>query len=147
MIPLPQLSVQRRTGALAAVLAGSTAACGAQIAAPPAPWLVIHKGPGALASVDTSRLSVREGVADVWVRFDFAEPDSMPGSEPFHRVDVHQRITCAAERVDDIGMELRDTTGRLLDQGPGTRWHTFREHPFGEYVLPALCKRLPELAR
>lgn len=133
--------------AFAAALLGSTA-CQAQIPAPRAPWVVIFEGGQALASVDTSRISVREGVADVWLRFDYDRPDSLPeGGGTFQRVDVHQRITCAAERVDDVAMELRDSTGRLVDQGPGTRWHTFREHPFGEHVLPALCKRLPELAR
>ncbi|HEX8212002.1 MAG TPA: hypothetical protein VF584_17635 [Longimicrobium sp.] len=131
-----------------AALVGSTA-CQAQIPAPRAPWVVIFEGGQALASVDTSRLSVRGGVADVWLRFDYAEAaaDSLPGSKPFTRVDAHQRITCAAERVDDLAMETRDAAGRIVDRGPGTRWHTFREHPFGQYVLPALCKRLPELVR
>ncbi len=147
MIPLPQLSVQRRAGALGVALAGYTAACGAQIPGPPAPWLVFHKGAGALASVDTSRLSVRDGVADVWLRFDYAEPDSLAGGKPYTRVDAHQRITCAAERVDDIMLEARDTTGQLVEQAPGTRSRTFREHPFGEYLFSNLCKRLPELAR
>lgn len=132
--------------ALVAALFGSTA-CQAQIPAPRAPWVVIFEGGAALASVDTSRISIRAGVADVWLRFDYAEPDSLAGGEPFQRVDVHQRITCAAERVDDLAMEMRNAAGRVVERGPGTRWHTFREHPFGEYVLPALCKRLPELAR
>ena len=131
--------------AAAAVLLGSTA-CQAQIPAPPAPWVVIFEGDEALASADTSRIAVREGVADVWLRFDYDRPDTATGVA-FQRVDVHQRVTCAAERVDDLAMELRDASGRLLEKGPGTRWHTFREHPFGEFVLPALCKRLPELAR
>ncbi|HEX8673701.1 MAG TPA: surface-adhesin E family protein [Longimicrobium sp.] len=129
-----------------AALLGSTA-CQVQIPAPRAPWVVIFEGGQALASVDTSRISVRAGVADVWIRFDQSEPDSLPGGKPYHRVDVHQRVTCATERVDDIAMQTRDSTGRMLEQGPGTRWHTFREHPFGRYVLPVLCKRLPELAQ
>ncbi|HEY0154812.1 MAG TPA: surface-adhesin E family protein [Longimicrobium sp.] len=131
--------------ALAALVCST--ACGSGLPDPPAPWVAFHDGGGALASVDTSRLTVRDGVADVWLRFDYVEPDSMEGGEPFHRVDVHQRITCAAERVDDLVMETRDTTGRMIDQAPGSRWHTFGEHPFGEYIFPALCKRLPELAR
>ena len=132
--------------AVAALAAAS--ACQAQIPAPPAPWVVIHTGEQALASVDTARLTVTNGVADVWLRFDYDQPANPPGGgEPFQRVDVHERITCAAERVDDLGMELRDREGRKLDEAPGTQWHTFREHPFGEYVFPALCKRLPELAR
>lgn len=131
---------------LAAALLGSSA-CQAQIPAPRAPWVVIFEGGQALASVDTSRISVRGGVADVWLRFDYAEADSLPGGKPFTRVDAHQRITCAAERVDDLALETRDAAGRIVERGPGTRWHTFREHPFGEYVLPALCKRLPELAQ
>lgn len=137
----------KRLHLLASALLVGSAGCGSGLPDPPAPWVAFHEGGGALASMDTSRLSVRDGVADVWLRFDFVQPDSMEGGEPFHRVDVHQRITCAAERVDDIVMEIRDTTGRLIDRGPGTRWHTFREHPFGQYVFPALCKRLPKLAR
>jgi hypothetical protein len=132
--------------ALAAALLGCTA-CQAQIPAPRPPWVVIFEGGQAIASVDTSRISVRGGRADVWLRFDYAEPDSLPGGKPFHRVDVHQRVTCAAERVDDVVMELRDREGRKVGDAGPTRWHTFGEHPFGEHVLPALCKRLSELAR
>ena len=129
------------------MLLGSTA-CQAQIPAPPPPWIVIFEGGEALASVDTSRISVREGVADVWLRFDYDRPDTIPdGTGTFQRVDVHTRVTCAAERVDDIAMELRDGSGTKVGGGGPTSWHTFGEHPFGEYVLPALCKRLPELAR
>jgi hypothetical protein len=131
--------------AVAAALA-TTTACQAQIPAPAAPWDVIFEGGQALVSVDTARLSVRAGVADVWLRFDYDAPDTSEGVT-FQRVDTHHRITCAAQRVEDLSMELRDADGRKVDEGPGTRWTTFREHPFGEYAFPALCGRIAELTR
>lgn len=131
--------------AVAAALGTSTVSH-AQRPAPRAPWVVIFEGGEALASVDTARLSVRGGVANVWLRFDYDRPDTVEGVT-FHRVDTHHRITCAARRVDDLATELRDRQGRKLREHPGTRWHTFREHPFGEYIFPALCKRLPQLTR
>lgn len=147
MTAFPALMNRHHLLAISAALLGSTG-CQAQIPEPRAPWVVIFEGGEALASVDTSRLTVRDGVADVWLRFDYDRPDSLPeGGGTFQRVDVHQRVTCAAERVDDVAMELRDREGKKVGDAGPTRWHTFREHPFGEHVLPALCKRLPELSR
>ena len=142
----PALMNRKHLLALAALLLGSTAGQ-AQIPAPPAPWIVFFEGGEGLASLDTSRISMREGVADLWLRFDYDRPDTVEGIGTFYRVDVHTRVSCAAERVDDIAMEMRDESGKMVGSSGPTSWHTFREHPFGKYILPALCKRLPELAR
>lgn len=141
---LQLIDIRRATVLGTAALAFSATGCGAQIPAPPAPWVVIFTGGEALASVDTSRITVTGGVADVWLRFDYDRPDPTEG---FQRVDVRERINCAAERVDDVVMELRDSTGRKMDEGPGTQWRTFKEHPFGDYVFPALCTFLAERKR
>ena len=138
----------RSTYGAAALLVLTASACGSQAPAP-APWVRIVEGAAATAYVDTSRISVRGGVADVWFRFDYAEPDLLPDSSgTFQRVDMHQRVECAARRVDDLAMELRDSTGKQVGaEKPSNRWRTFDVHPFGKFIYPAFCKALPELTR
>ena len=116
---------------------------------PEARWVELYRTPEAIVRVDTSRLTTSGATDDVWVRFDFAQPQAFPDdpARTFSRIDLHTRLTCAAQGVDDFGLELRDSTGALLEEAPGTRWKSFDEHPFGEAAFPALCQRLPALRR
>jgi hypothetical protein len=132
--------------ALACIVAGCTKDGGRDAEAP---WVELYRTPEAVARVDTSRLTTSGATDDVWIRLDFAQPQAFPDdpSRTFSRIDLHTRLTCAAQGVDDIGLELRDSTGALLEEAPGTRWKSFDEHPFGEAAFPALCQRLPALRR
>lgn len=143
---MPFLAIRRAVVplALASVVAGCTKDDGAD---PDAPWVELYRTPEAVVRVDTSRLTTSGATDEVWVRFDFARPQAFPdeAARTFSRVDLHTRLTCSSRAVDDVGLELRDGTGALLEEAPGTRWKSFAEHPFGEAAFPALCQRLPAL--
>lgn len=114
--------------------------------APPAPWMELGRGVEIISSLDTSRVSLRDGHAEVWVRFD-QTPEEVPGApgKTFARMDVLLRIDCAGRRVTDVRMQLRDPKGTLMSDEPAqSRWNAFAGHPFGGNVLPAVCEWLAD---
>ena len=138
------------TALLTALSLGAFATACSGSDAPQGPWVEVYRSDEAVASVDTSRMTSRGSVDEVWARFDYAEADPVPGEpgEMISRVDMLERVDCTAGRVEDLVMEIRDSTGAMLGRDTlPTRWSTFGEHPFGETFFPALCRRLPDLRR
>jgi hypothetical protein len=128
----------------AALLAFAVPACSAQSSAPNDEWVMVHRGREARVFMDTSRVVASGPQRTVWLRTRYETPEPMPddAGKVFWGVETGHRLNCAARTVTDLEMSLLDSAGATIETGPGTRWKTFDEHPFGEYIFPAVCRRL-----
>jgi hypothetical protein len=127
----------------------ATTACAAQdreAAAGENGWIPLGTAPGATVWLDASRVELSGTEHTVWLRFNYREPDPVPGEpgKQFWGIRSQHRLGCAARTVTDLQMFLLDREGKQLEDEPleGGRWKTFADHPFGTDVFPMACQWL-----
>jgi hypothetical protein len=145
-------STRTRVARASAVLLAALACRGAE---PPyaqfsPPWtrfIDADNAAGMAGAYDTSRLAVRGDTVLVWMRFQYAAPQPIPGdsARTFSVTEIRQAVRCAPGLTSDVRMLLRNAAGDSLDgyTPPSPRWVPFAEHALSERVLVRLCRALP----
>jgi hypothetical protein len=143
---------------LAAVLALSTApAASAQASISRAPFALGAEAPSTWTDflrtddlavrLDTARVERRDdGALLVWVRFEYAEDEPVPGrpDERYARMEIREALDCDAQRVADVELTIRDRAERVLGttRAEPPRWKSFVEHPFATDLFILACRFL-----
>jgi hypothetical protein len=112
-----------------------------------APWTRFVAGDGMAGAYDASRLVTRGDTVVVWMRFQYAAPQPVPGdpARTFSVTEVHQAVRCGPALTSDRRMLLRDSVGDSVAgyTPPARRWVPFVEHGLSDRVLVRLCRALP----
>ena len=107
------------------------------------PWTPFLNGEGIYGAYDAERLRRRGDTVDVWLRFQYDEPQSMPGDagRTFVVTEVAQTLHCPSARTRDVRMLVRGAAGDSLSgfTAPAPQWLAFAEHPLTDQVLVRLC--------
>jgi hypothetical protein len=136
---------------VALVLASLTGACGGRQghAAAPSRWVQLVANGRITASLDTSTVRHDSLGTLVLVRFDYAEPEPVPGDSTasFDRMEAHLRVRCAQRQAQSVDMRLVPTdqarAGQFKFEPVGTgEWQPFERHDLTPAVFDPLCKQL-----
>ncbi len=115
-----------------------------QTAARPA-WAMITRTTELTWYVDTARIATAGRAATVWLRYDYPRPEILAydRTRQFSRIEMHERLDCAAGQAVDLKMRLFDATGTRLVAEPsvGIGARTFARHPLGR-LLAITCNVL-----
>jgi hypothetical protein len=141
---------RRRYPVLVTVGLGLIVAC-----APPAPlqarftspWSHFLDGDGLAAGFDTARVARLGDTSDVWIRFQYAEPQSLPGgqSPPYTAMEVEHAVDCTTGSTSLRRLIARNAAGDTVAHSTieAPRWVTFADAGYGERVFAELCRALP----
>ena len=142
------LSLAATVGATVAILAcAASEPAYARFTAPWARFIDPGNAEDMTGAYDTSRLVVQGDTVEVWMRFQYANPQPFPGdaARTFSVLETHQVVRCAAGQTSDIRMLLRDAADDSVGgyTTPSPRWIPFTEHGLSDRVLIRLCRAVP----
>ena len=111
----------------------------------PPPWQLVHRGPEAIVYLDTVRIRASSAIAEVTLRVDYDVPDVVPWDSAlsFQRVDARTQLACSRRQGREVGIELKDSAGAVVETiADTTQWRRFEDHPYGRYVFEKTCDRV-----
>jgi Surface-adhesin protein E len=121
-------------------------AVSAALAKPDSRWKLISRTRDIAVWIDSARVDSNRAdkMIGVWLRFDYAKPDPVPGSDKlvYSQSQVELAIDCHRELVRDLSLEIFAPDGKPV----GTASHDFpatpigfAEHPFGHGTFVGVC--------
>ncbi|MDB4948407.1 MAG: hypothetical protein JWM27_1056 [Gemmatimonadetes bacterium] len=140
-----------RTPTVFALAAASCIACAPRHADRP-PWVTFVSNARIAVLADTSRIVRAGNVRDVWLRFEYSEPQPAPsGGDSFTRMELLEGVNCAARQAHEREMRIYDAAGnpvgppRISTQLGLPGWRRFEAHPMGVALFDPLCDRLAHM--
>ena len=135
-----------RTLAVIAVIALVPAAARAQSSlAPRGEWTPIVHTAAVTASIDTTRVERKKGVAKLWYRFAFSAPLSLgdDAASKFEATEMRMEVDCRGQRARTLTLRMESTDGVQADvPASDSAWKAFAAHPMGAGIFGPACAAL-----
>lgn len=126
---------------LAIVTLVATTAAGAE------PYVTVYRDDAVAFQVRRDRITQRDGIYTVWLRWLWAEPRRWKSQDETARVAI-ANVDCARLRVRELGILHKDRDAKIIEaeEPEHPPWQSFEEDSGAAATMKRLCEFLPKLA-